>query len=287
MNLVIHAGLHKTATSSFQIGCTNCHHALLRHNLYYPFDKTGQHWHVPAEAQARDYDALRTYLTEAKGKIDENGTILLSSENLENVLIQNHIAVDIEEIARDHGINEITWVFVTRNQFDYFESLYAEKSEHDVFLRYDVLACIILRKGYHCESNSKLDWYFVFDYDEKIAALNEAISSPAWSIEFKDFVKPFPGQVILDRYAPDACEAFAAFYSKQSQYFPRKKPEEVERLYLRNFIGAEIDESNLEYFKPMIDNRIQAITACRDKVKELFEQKYDQTVSRQGGGIRG
>ena len=285
MNLVIHAGLHKTATSSFQIGCTNCHDTLLRHNLYYPLDKTGQHWQIPAQAQAGNYDAFKTYLSEAKGKIDDNGTILLSSENLENALIENNIAVDMEAIARDHGIDEITWVFVTRDQFDYFESIYAEMSGHDTFIRYDVLATIVLRKGYHSLSNATLDWYFVFDYDEKIADLNEKLSSPVWRIEFREFVKPFPGKVILERYAPDACDEFAAFFAKKSTFFPREKPEEVERLYLRHFIGAEIDASNLEYFQPLIDNRIQAINACREKVRELFAKKYGQNLNSPRDGI--
>lgn len=303
MKLVIHAGLHKTATTAFQIACRSLSRQLMDSHVYYPVIddfteqqrkrnpvypdfRLAQHWMVPWEAQFRNYESLEAILKKAQQLLPPQGVVLLSSENFANVLVEPDIAIDIERTAADYGVTDVLWAFVLRRPFEYFESVYSELCKNNAFFTYEGLANIVLRKGYFTMQAPQWDVHFVFDYGSYIARLKKKIKSKIWQLDMADFVRPVPGMKILEACNVDSGQLsnFQKFLDSSPPYNERLDPYYVEAIYLSHFMGLSGNEDgNLEGDALAAVNcgvaaRLARIAAVRDEVKQKFDRRFGEGV---------
>ena len=100
LRAVIHAGLHKTGTTSFQRICNHASGELLKSGIYYPKGKRPHHNHF---ANLIDTDWIRTFAHKGK-KLMRDGCLLVSAENFEYRLHHDY-PEKIERALYQSGIN--------------------------------------------------------------------------------------------------------------------------------------------------------------------------------------
>ena len=124
IRLVIHAGTHKTATTAFQGVCFENRELLATWGVIYPFAR--QHSELAHQLQRGELNNLRCLLDLIRTNFDDDTTLLLSGEDFENVLVDDEMAITLENEVAKRGFAPVEWYFVFRNQVDYFHSIYAQ-----------------------------------------------------------------------------------------------------------------------------------------------------------------
>lgn len=134
--LVIHAGLHKTATTSLQVGLLLNSKELAKNRIFYPSPPQGYgHHHLVAYWN----DQLRNYLPhvsyeadwQALNKIssERSGTVIISSEEFSR---KSPVSVDFNELIQmtpDFDSHEI--VIVLREQLSLLQSVFLQIRKHN------------------------------------------------------------------------------------------------------------------------------------------------------------
>ena len=140
MKIVIHMGLHKTGSTSFQNFLSLNKLVLMDVGILYPnIDNNEEsHWKIPNQIILENWTYLENYFKEIILIANKNNlkTIFISSEDMSILLTESYRVKKFENLITRLGITEIEWVCVLRNQWDYFNSLYAEMSKHKVCLNY-------------------------------------------------------------------------------------------------------------------------------------------------------
>ena len=125
MRAVIHAGLHKTGTSSFQRCCYDLQEKLLKQQIHCTYlEKLVHHNRFVDSA---DVDWLTQLVSSTRNKAGENGCLLISAESLEYQL-QSDQPERIKKTLHQAGINDVSWVLCFREPFATYRSLYAQLS---------------------------------------------------------------------------------------------------------------------------------------------------------------
>src|SRR6056297_1223300 len=101
MKLVIHCGLHKTGTTSFQKFCFHNRFLLRGFGIYYPkYCKYDQHSYVLWKAQQRGMGTLGSFFAKSFAEATSDcHTVLLSGEDFENCIVDVALASEIEALA--------------------------------------------------------------------------------------------------------------------------------------------------------------------------------------------
>jgi hypothetical protein len=201
MKLVIHCGLHKTATTSFQTFCSDNRSALFDVGICYPrLGNKTQHSYLMHDVQETDIGILEEYLNRIYAEVDGVcHTVLLSGEDFENCIVDVGLAVDIEAAANRSGFESVTWVVVTRGLDELLRSLYAEMSKHGVTLRFDTLARSAAKSGCMYVSTQNYNYIFVLDYTRFEARFKENTSGGHIVLSYEDFTRDFVGMVLLKK----------------------------------------------------------------------------------------
>ena len=200
MLLIIHAGLHKTASTYLQNVLRLNRAALRAGGIYYELDAMlpanhGTAWmallgdHRHAEAHVR-----QAVLAECRAMI-------LSSEDFEGLIFDPARAAALETLVRGAGATQIEWHFCLRDPGDYLESMYAQLSRHN-FVDYASMAMLTLRDGrFRLDRNAKSyprAWEFCFDHGTHLRAFAKGVSGSVVVHDFAD-ADPFPAHGVLER----------------------------------------------------------------------------------------
>lgn len=166
LKLFIHAGLHKTGTSSFQYICSTHSKRLADIGVYYPhLTKTQDHNSLMHEIQKSGSQSIKKHLTSALEELPENcNIVLLSGEDFENCVVDTRIANSIENSARDLGFREVEWGVIFRDTPSYVASLYSQKSNHPCIVDYESLAFSAKHIGYASVATRNFVYLFALDY---------------------------------------------------------------------------------------------------------------------------
>ncbi len=172
MDVFIHIGCHKTATSSFQTLASSQIDSLSKLSIFYPNSPSCCHKEVSRELEFGNLEYLSVlanrYIEVNNGK----GVLLISSEDLEGLLIYPNKALLIENLLYKSGYKNIYWYLTSRIQFEYFESLYSELSKgNGLTVEYRYLAECILKYGYYEAMLPKGNISYIFDYKRFIPPL--------------------------------------------------------------------------------------------------------------------
>jgi len=282
MNIIFHAGHHKTGTTTFQ-SMLQLHQAkLLDLDIFVPVvgGTANMGEGIVYRAQRGDWSTYEAVLKQAKSKLPRNGTVVFSAEDLENCLFDLNFGRQFNSIAKSHGFDSAKWIFVQRNQFDYFESIYGELSKHDQVLRYDRVANLILKDGFYACAASKFRWFFVFDYVRAIEGFKKAVTGNVVVVPFHNFLEEPIGLPVFELCGKAAEYAGVVQGSSVSKQNARLPPEEVERKYLENFFGrsftGSLNSGNNTLLDVMVRQRLEIVASSRPKLRELFERRFRQ-----------
>lgn len=306
MKLIIHAGTHKTATTSFQFLCGKNNNFLEGKSLYYPiienkiedlgaiifnkFNCSNQtnvrnidnHSYLAWMIQSKQLDHVtslfKRFFIEAKRL--ECKYVLLSGEDFENVLIDYSMHECTEEIAKGCGFKNIEWVFVKRKSYDYLLSLYSELAVNGFcYNLYDMYDKII-HDGYFKASNRFYDWIFIFDLKEKFELFNHNVTSFSRLIYFEDFLKGFPGKELLEKYLDT--ETILKLQEESLSISPMRisrSKENIELLYICSFLNIKASQKNYDSNKNIIDSlvsfRLISIESKKINMKKTLTSKFD------------
>ncbi|MBR0552843.1 hypothetical protein [Stakelama marina] len=200
MHLIIHMGFHKTGTTWLQHLLNLNHEALVARGI----------WYEPKDGYPAHHQEAWRLLRGDMGPIAELAdhaqaagctTILLSSEDLEGVVVNRQIALDIEQAARNAGVETVTWHVTLREPGAYFASLYAQL-QHHIYADPLEMFFEVIRKGvlFRPEPLPGQDgtpyWFYCFDY----APLLQAFAADGHRVMLHDYedCDPFPAWRMID-----------------------------------------------------------------------------------------
>jgi len=291
MKLVIHIGLHKTGTTTFQTFLHLNRKTLLKAGVFYPEmgDEHESHWVLPNQLVRNNWDYVEDFMrTNFKAAKKENvETVFISSEDFELFLFEGFRASQLENLSYRIGFSSINWVCVLRNQWDYFNSLYSQLSKQQVCLNYATAGEAILNFG-ELSMNSKVyKWRYAFDYDVIIERFLHDIEGSFFVISFDEFKgTKVLGRTLIDRVISHNSQ-INSFWNSQLDFVEktniRGDETTIEIDYLSNFLGInmtnEIFEENKSTFLPMIQNRLGMIDLVKEDLHKRFKERFPE-ISR-------
>ena len=153
-------------------------------------------------SQKKDLDNLSLFLKSIFDDTKKKSchTTLISGEAFENFLVDTHLALEFEELAKSLGYSDIHWIFVYRKPIEYLESIYAERSSYGVVLDISIMANIILEYGYVSPNSKFYNNKFVFDVRRFAKLFQKNVNKNLTIIKFEDFIKGFVGKSLLNHF---------------------------------------------------------------------------------------
>jgi hypothetical protein len=289
MKLIMHIGTHKTGTSAFQKMCKFHKDLLASDGINFPsYRDWNQHSYAAWIAQKRELSELRLFF---QSIYDESlelscGITLISGEDFENFLVDINLASEFTKIALEVGFEELEWVVVQRNPFDYLQSLYAEMSKYKCILDYRTMAMSILRYGYVSVGTPNYNYHFVFEINKFAEIFKNYVSKKLIIIPFREFIEDFTGKVILSKLISDHSKKtlLEHSYTAESRANERASPEITELNYLANFLGTRsvllskdadqsFSDSNKQFYANLISHRLKRNALLLDAIKRDFDKR--------------
>ena len=288
MKIIIHAGTHKTATTSFQALCARSHKKLLKSGILYPIIKhpkyknqfTFQH-----SIYARDLSRKHPELTkkhfqrilESASKQDLH-TLLLSGEDFENILIDRLLLDRLLNLCAELGIAQPTLAFTVRDPFSYFCSLYNELSNKNIGLDFKQLALTVASTGYlavptSCSTDDRLAFNNFFAIDASFFIKDLKTRHPDLKVlksSFTTFTRPKLGLDLMTRLFDPIIANSINFSSMK----PKNKGISnlyAEINYVKNFLHTD-DELCI---KQMSLKRLESRIKAEPFVQNLFSQSFN------------
>ena len=284
-------GLHKTASSSFQNFLNLNRNVLLDAGVLYPeIEEHAGHWLIPYEILRNNWGFLEDYMKNALSVARQRNvkTVLISAEDFETLLLEGFRAAQFEKLACQLGYSEIHWICVLRNQWDYFNSLYAEKSKHTVCLNYLQAGEAVCNFGEISMAVGGFRWRFAFDYDSIIERFIADVRGSFDAISYDSFIgSRIVGAELIDKvidYEP-AIEVFWKFCANLVEKANiREDKTQVEMNYLANYFGIEPTEDNFSnnknIFGPLLQNRLNHIDLVTEDLHNRFMERFPQISNR-------
>ncbi|MCU4653099.1 hypothetical protein N8I71_09665 [Roseibacterium sp. SDUM158016] len=208
MRLVLHIGLHKTASTAVQTLCRDNAGLLAEAGVHWRVHQGYPAHHETAWALLRgETGAIDDYIAEARTMGAR--TALLSSEELDYVLHVPQKAQAIEAAARAAGVTEIVWIAALRRPSEVFRSLISELTKHGIHLD-PLQGYLEIRRTGGLHFTGRLNggaqfwnWFYTFDYPRYVGRLREAV---AGRVVAYDYHAPerFPGAAVLREATHDA-----------------------------------------------------------------------------------
>jgi hypothetical protein len=201
MRLVLHIGLHKTASTAFQTLCRDNAARLLEHGVHWRVHEGYPAHHDTAWPMLRgERGAVAAYLAEAG---DAGATCaLISSEELDYVLQVPQKAQAIEAEARETGVTDIRWVAALRRPSEAFRSNISELTKHGIHVDPLQGYMEVMRTGglhFSGRLNGGVEfwnWFFTFDYGRYFDRLRAAVSGRVVAYDYRA-ADLLPGAPIL------------------------------------------------------------------------------------------
>ena len=281
IRLFIHAGTHKTATTAFQGVCFENRELLATWGVIYPFAR--QHSELAHQLQRGELNNLRCLLDLIRTKFDDDTTLLLSGEDFENVLVNDEMAITLENEVAKKGFAPVEWYFVFRNQVDYFHSIYAQLCKQGVVLDRRKILSEIVDKGHFSVSHWDFDYNFAFDYDRYVEDFATTRPDRVYAERFDSFRSPFVGAPLFQRLGIGEAQlahlqARAVAVGAPNQ---RADPVEVEAKYCFNELGIKNDadmEAKRIAFQRLLATRLKNLRKDMARAETELAAKFKDTA---------
>ena len=290
MRAVIHAGLHKTGTSSFQRCCYDLREELLQQKIHYPHVEGLAH-HNRLVDQA-DLDWLTPLVDTTRRTAGEEGCLLISAENLEYVLHTDRVE-RIEKTLLQAGISDVAWVLCFREPFSAYRSLYAQLSYSGrnyrvarAVLEFEATGHLIAAKGTFSTQNRCHLQRFHFNYPFLINDLKQRLQGSIVGVDFNDFTKraKAPGDLLIRALSADS-KGLSDLSDNISTHTNRSTTaKQIERNYVHRFFAFDPtkQKNKPEYIDQAIQARLKSRRKGERRIKRLFETKlagWEQAIT--------
>lgn len=292
MQIVIHAGAHKTATTPFQLLCARNRGKLSKAGIFYPLIKAQYRQKNLTFTQhsvyARDLSRARPQLTSQHfkhyikvAKSLKSHTIFLSGEDFENILFDDNLVKAILRLCEELKFKKPIFTFTTRDPYHYFSSLYSELSKKKISIHFKDAALAAASTGYLALPTShglgeNLSFNNFFAIDAESCILRFKRRHPDLKIlktTFAKFTKPKVGaKFISEIFNPTLAESFDYSFIEIHENKSLSKLD-TEINYVKNCLEDEgdIDSKNIMHAaKKRLEKRIK-----HEKfVKDLFRASF-------------
>ena len=243
-----------------------------------------QHSFAAWMSQKKDLDNLSLFLKSIfdDTKKKSSHTTLISGEAFENFLVDTHLALEFEELAKSLGYSDIHWIFVYRKPIEYLESIYAERSSYGVVLDISIMANIILEYGYVSPSSKFYNNKFVFDVRRFAKLFQKNVNKNLAIIKFEDFIEGFVGKTLLNHFVFQKNSLDVLSYEAKKIGVVRKRPslEKVEFRYVANFLNMrphkEFYESNKTLINALLPHRINIYKSVIEDIRFKFDEQFQE-----------
>lgn len=290
MRAVIHAGLHKTGTSSFQRCCHDLHAELLQQHIHYPYFKgLANQNHLVNEHSVAWIKAL---VRSTNKKLGANGSLLISAENLEYELHTDK-PERIEKTLRKAGVKQVIWVLCFREPFAAYRSLYAQLSDSGrklktarAILEFGAAGQLIAAKGTLCTQNRRLIQTFHFDYPRLIQDLQQRLEGTVVGVDFKDFTQrsKAPGDLLIKAISAEGKSLSELREDLPTHTNPSETTEQIERNFVHRFFAFDAAATSKEpsWIQAAIQARVENRLNAEKTIKRLFKKKladWEQAIT--------
>ena len=287
LRAVIHAGLHKTATTSFQKCCSQLHDELIEQGIYYPQYNSNNHNQLIGRP---DLNWVKSTVKDARSSAGSDGCLLISAENLEYHFHQN-LPKRIEAALFRAGVERVDWVLCFRNPFEAYSSLYGQLSlgRQNIkgarsILQFEATGHLIAARHRLTLQSRAHTQHFYFNYPTLISDLRRKLKGQVLGISFKDFTKRanLPGDLLIQALARDG-----DVFSDLSSTLPNHRNsspshEQIERNYLRRFLGFDdsVDNTNSDdssepaWFEQALKSRLETRARQEARIRRLFKRTF-------------
>jgi len=278
MRLIVHLGLHKTASTNLQHVLHDHRAALESRGVFYQANPDfAAHHDVAWRLLDGDPSLLEALLAEARARGCDRA--ILSSEDLEGVLFDQAPARLIEATAA-RAAAAVEWHVVLREPGACFASLHAQLQWH-VYADALVMFAEIMNKGglyMHDPApawGGTPFWYYSFDHVRDLHALARAIGQPPIVHDYADD-RPFPGWRLLERL--DVLDLVARLPGEMGQN--RRHPADAVRSGYRARISEAGGELLLDYVEAAVAASMAAVPHCAGLIGERFAASHAQALAQ-------
>ena len=287
LRAVIHAGLHKTATTSFQKCCSQLHHELIEQGIYYPQNNSNNHNQLIGSPYL---NWVKSKVRAARTSAGSDGCLLLSAENLE-YHFHKDLPERMEAALFRAGVKRVDWVLCFRNPFEAYSSLYGQLSlgRQNIkgarsILQFEATGHLISARHTLTLQSRAHTQHFYFNYPALISDLRRKLKGQVLGISFKDFTKRanFPGDLLIQALAKDG-EVFSDLSSTLPNHRNTSPSrEQIERNYLRRFLGFNDskdrsdsdDRSEPAWFEQALKSRLDTRARQERRIRLLFKRTF-------------
>jgi hypothetical protein len=291
MRLVLHIGLHKTASTAFQTLCRDNAARLLEHGVYWRVHEGYPAHHEAAWKMLRGEDgAVSEYLEEARAR----GALcaLISSEELDYVLQVPQKAVVIERDAREAGATEVIWVAALRRPSESFRSNISELTKHGIHVDPLQGYLEVMRTGglhFINRLNGGVqfwNWFFTLDYRHYFDRLRATVRGRVLAYDYHAEER-LPGAAIL-RAACAEAEALIAAIDPPGQVNVRLTGEETSGNLACMLRGHGHDEQEVAALLALQgDARTSATELGTDAIMDaMLDARFGDYAQVLGDGVR-
>lgn len=285
MRLIVHCGLHKTASTHLQ-HLLHDHRAVLaaRGVFYQEAADFAAHHRAGWRLLAGDAALLDTMLAEAKAQRCE--TVILSSEDLEGALFDDRAAAAIDASAAAASAT-VEWHVVLREPGAAFASLFCQLQWH---VYADVLwmfAEVMNKGGLYMHDpapnwGGTPFWYYCFDHLRHLEAFAARTGHAPRVHDYADG-NPFPGWRLLDELALlDAVERLPGEIGQN-----RRHGEESVRAGYRARIAEAGGSEIAHHVDAAVSAGLAALPDCARLIGERFAPSHAAALARFGDWQRG
>jgi hypothetical protein len=279
MRLIVHCGLHKTASTYLQHLLHDHRAALEQRGVFYQEDvEFFAHHRIAWNLLRGDASLLDAMLADAAARGCHDA--ILSSEDLEGALFRPEAATAIAASAARAGA-AVEWHVVLRDPSDYFASLFAQLQWHVYADALTMFAEVMNKGGLYMHDpapnwGGTPYWFYCFDHATWLRVFAEAGHVPLVH-DYADRL-PFPGWRLLDRLGVlDVIERLPDAMGQNR----RHGDDDV-----RNGYRTRIAEAGGATLLPHVDAAVAASMAavpeCARLIGERFGPAYREAIARFG-----
>ncbi|KAA1002561.1 hypothetical protein FVF58_37180 [Paraburkholderia panacisoli] len=275
--ILVHCGLHKTATTTIQIALAEQFDRLRSLGFLYPLagridELSGHHniaWQIARDRRFNrengDLDALFKEIQAF------DGHVLVSTEDFENSVSRIKRFLPLLQRARSIG-RSVTFIVYIRSQVSYLESLYQEMLKYGFGDEYAEFADAALAHG----SLRLKEWQFQFNYWNLATSLMQL---PDCKIVFRSYERMLEESPILDFYNTAGIPLSAlppSLHSRANVRYPSK-------VSLTQFYGNRVERDLDSHETAVIDQLFGLFTepiATTAALRRELEQRFAYSNKR-------
>ena len=305
--LIVHAGTHKTATTSFQQVCFDNREQLTKSGISYPLlsfypndpifcqtlnrsagkpELIAQHSYLARWISKGNLSDVSTFLENAlkSANLHSCDTTLISGEDFESSLVDTSIAIKFKNVALQIGFDEVIFNITKRPVKDYFRSLYNQLATQAIPCNPVTLYETISSHGYASFSSMHGIFHYAFDLFRLAAEFERETHINCRIQDYEDFLEVYPGHTLLKSLSASGSEEqIKNLNTVNSQLNSSRDKGNIEFLHACAYLSLKPNtqtfENNADFFRAIIQRReevfLHAIKLVEDNLK-----RFDQNQNR-------